>query len=860
MTLPAGTPFGPYEILAPIGAGGMGEVYRARDPRLGRDVAIKVLPAAFASDPDRRVRFEREARAVAALSHPNILVVHDVGVHEGHAYLVTEVLDGETLRARLEGGALPVRKAIDVAVQIARGLTAAHDKAIAHRDLKPENVFLLKDGQVKILDFGLARHAPMDTGATQTVAAMTDPGTVLGTAGYMAPEQVRGQAVDGRADLFALGAVLYEMLSGTRAFQRDTAADTLTAILKEDPPELAGTRTDFSPALDRIARHCLEKNVAERFQTARDVAFALEALSGSGSGSATSGAAVVPPAKSRRSVAFAVAAATTVLAVAGVSFWLGRRTLPAASGTSVRFETKTFDQQVTFNARFAPDGQTIVYSAALEGNKPQLFVIRPGSQLPQPLGRPRTHLLSVSSKGELAVLTDVTFIGFRLFDGTLARMTMDGEPRPWMEHVREADWSPDGSTLALIRALSGKDQLEYPIGKALYETPGYLSDPRVSPDGRFVAFMEHPYRFDDRGFVKMVDTAGHVTTLAGEYESEEGVAWSADGTTVFFSAQSLASGSEYQPHAATTSGRPIVREALSSIGTVLMQDVARDGRWLVVRLDVHQSIRALLPGEVDEREFSWLDNPAIPFLSADGRMLLFTDGSHSAGPTYAVAMRKTDGSPAVRLGEGAAMGPSPDGKWALGWIATPPQLILYPIGPGDVVKLDRGPLERYASAGWFPDGKRIVACGNESSHAPRCYAQDIAGGPPKPVTSDGPIRALVAPDNRTLAVGFSDGSARILPADGGPLRSVPNLVTTDRVVAWSHDGTALFFVQNSDVPAKLERVDVATGKRTFVRSLAPPDRAGLVGVFVGSLLDDGRYYAYGYGKTLTTLFVVTGAR
>jgi dipeptidyl aminopeptidase/acylaminoacyl peptidase len=465
----------------------------------------------------------------------------------------------------------------------------------------------------------------------------------------------------------------------------------------------------------------------------------------------------------------------------------------------------------------------------------------------------------VSAKGELAVLTDVTYIGFRLFDGTLARMTMDGEPRPWMEHVREADWSPDGSTLALIRVLGAKDQLEYPIGKALYDTPGYLSDPRVSPDGRFVAFMEHPFRFDDRGFVKMVDAAGQLTTLAGEHWGEQGLAWSPDGTTVLFSA-SVASGSEsYQPLAVTTSGRPMVRAALSSIGTVFMQDVARDGRWLIVRQDQHSSIRALLPRETDEREFPWLNNAFSPFLSADGRTLLFGDSSQTAGPTYAVAMRKTDGSPAVRLGEGATMGLSPDGKWALGHIVTPPQLVLYPIGPGDVVKLDRGPLERYSSAAWFPDGKRIVACGNEPSHAPRCYAQDVVGGPPKPVTSDGPIRALVAPDNRTLVVGLSDGSTHILPADGGPLRSVPGLATTDSVVAWSHDGTALF-VQNSDVPVKLDRVDVATGKRTFVRPFAPPDRTGLVGVLISSLLDDGRYYAYGYTKQLTTLFVVTGAR
>ena len=326
MALTVGTRLGPYEIVAAIGAGGMGEVYRARDTRLNRDVAIKVLPESFAADPDpstastgsgqadsagstgspqagspqagspqagsgssraksrdeRRARFEREAQAVAALSHPNILAIFDTGVNAGQLYVVTELLEGETLRDALQTGALPVRKAVDIAVQIAHGLAAAHDKHLVHRDLKPENVFLLEDGQVKILDFGLARQVVAGTGATGTVAALTDPGTVMGTVGYMAPEQVRGQAVDARTDLFALGAVLYEMLSGQRAFRRDTTADTMFAIVKEDPPDLLTARADLSPDLDRIVRHCLEKNPNERFQTARDVAFALGGLSGSG--------------------------------------------------------------------------------------------------------------------------------------------------------------------------------------------------------------------------------------------------------------------------------------------------------------------------------------------------------------------------------------------------------------------------------------------------------------------------------------------------------------------------------------------------------------------------------------------------
>jgi serine/threonine protein kinase len=282
MALAAGTFLGPYEILAPLGAGGMGEVYRARDARLGRDVAIKVLPPDVARDADRRARFEREARAVAALSHPNILALHDIGVENDQLFVVTELLVGQSLAERLAEGAVPVRKAVEIAVAIARGLAAAHGKGIAHRDLKPANVFLLADGHVKILDFGLARSmSPDDQGAGDTYAS-TNPGTILGTAGYMAPEQVRGQQVDGRADLFALGVVLYEMVTGRQAFARDSIVETLNAILKEEPPELMTTLSDLPPTLDRIVRHCLEKNPAQRFQSAHDVIFALETLTGSG--------------------------------------------------------------------------------------------------------------------------------------------------------------------------------------------------------------------------------------------------------------------------------------------------------------------------------------------------------------------------------------------------------------------------------------------------------------------------------------------------------------------------------------------------------------------------------------------------
>src|ERR1700682_3109646 len=321
MAIAPGTRLGPYEILAPIGAGGMGEVYRAKDPRLGREVAIKVLPASFSADHDRLRRFEQEARAAGLLNHPNITAVYDIGSADGAPSVVSELLEGETLRGRLAGGALPPRKAIDYAIQIARGLAAAHEKGIVHRDLKPENLFITKDGRVKILDFGLAKLTHSDDGWGEktnrpTVTAGTDPGVVLGTMGYMSPEQVRGRDADRRSDLFSFGAILYEMLSGQRAFRGDTAADTITAILTKEPPDLSQTNKEIHPGLDRIVRHCLEKNPEERFESARDVAFDLDSLSGI---SAPTGV-VAAPSKSRKARWLAPAAIAAVLAlVAGLA-------------------------------------------------------------------------------------------------------------------------------------------------------------------------------------------------------------------------------------------------------------------------------------------------------------------------------------------------------------------------------------------------------------------------------------------------------------------------------------------------------------------------------------------------------------
>ncbi|HXY11364.1 MAG TPA: protein kinase [Terriglobales bacterium] len=375
MALTAGAKLGPYEILSPLGAGGMGEVYRARDTRLGRDVAVKILPESFAGDGERLRRFEQEARAVAALNHPNLLAIHDIGEQGGAPYIVSELLEGESLRAALDRAALPPRKTVEYGVQIAHGLAAAHEKGIVHRDLKPENIFLTKDGRTKILDFGLAKLAQSPTQSLNDLtltSLRTEAGVVMGTASYMAPEQVRGEAVDARTDIFAFGAVLYEMLSGSRAFRQDTAAETMTAVLKHDPPELSGPVGIVSSTLDRIVRRCLEKNPEERFQSARDLSFALSALSGSEASTAAHAPTTAAPSRTRLLAWAAVGLA--MAAAAAVIWFLAHRPEPT---TRKQFSLAGSDEMSISHMALSPDGSTLAFVSPEDSTGlPLLYVQR----------------------------------------------------------------------------------------------------------------------------------------------------------------------------------------------------------------------------------------------------------------------------------------------------------------------------------------------------------------------------------------------------------------------------------------------------------------------------------------------------
>ena len=578
-TLSPGARLGPYQIVASIGAGGMGEVFRARDTRLDRDVALKVLPAAIAASPDRLQRFDQEARAAAALSHPNIVVVHDVGVDQGVAFVVSELLEGQTLRQVLEAGAVPSRKATDYAIQIANGLAAAHDRGIVHRDLKPENIFITRDGRAKVLDFGLAKlvTAPLMS-ATQATALNTDPGTVLGTAGYMSPEQLRGEDVDHRSDVFSLGAVLYELYSGTRAFKGNTAVETMSAILKEEPQELTSRSGSVSPAVERVIRRCLEKNPAERFQSARDVTFALDAVSNATSSAHAIPADAAPP--PRRATAFNVVVASALgLAMAVAAYVAGTRAAPPPAEQPT-FKQLTYRSGSVRGARFAPDGQSVVYGAAWEGRPIELYSVRELSPESSAVSLPAADLLDVSSTGEMAVALNAAGLGPFFTAGTLARASLaGGAARELLEGAVAADWSPDGKQLAVVRRVGNSNsmQLEFPQGTVLYQAPFWISNPRVSPDGTSIALITHP-RGGDEGSVEIIDLGSRARrTLSADWMSIQGLDWTPDGRELWFTA--TRAGGIRAIHAVTPAG--VERLVLRSPQRLTLHDISAAGRVLI---------------------------------------------------------------------------------------------------------------------------------------------------------------------------------------------------------------------------------------------------------------------------------------
>jgi len=841
----------------------MGEVYRARDTRLGRDVALKVLPAVFSSNPDRVRRFEQEGRAAAALNHPNIVVLHDAGFQDGLYFVVTELLEGETLRERLAGGAMPVRKAIEYGGQIARGLAAAHAKGITHRDLKPENLFITNDGVVKILDFGLAKQSvPKPAGVSPTELPTevieTDPGKVLGTAGYMSPEQVRGQAADPRSDLFSLGIVLYEMVSGKRAFTGDSAVEIMNAILKQEPPDLDSTPP---PSLDRIIRRCLEKKPEERLQSALDLAFYLESLSGGSERKAQ------PPPRRRHLRALAWIAGIGILVAIGSIGWItGLRMVRSSSPT---FQRVTYRRGVIDSGRFANGGRTIVYSASWDGDPYRVYSTQEESPEFRDLGIANGHVLAVSPGGDMAVALSPS-LNSNSFGGTLSRVPVSGgAPREMAANISQADWTSDGTRMAVVRAKAGLEQLEFPIGNVLYKSTGTIGSPRLSPRGDSIAFLDIPLATGGPafgvGWLATVDLQGHKKTLTGYWAGYiSGLVWSQGGDEILFAAAPY--GLTASLYAVNRSGRQRLVQHLP--GNFSLLDIAPDRRVLLLRTALSNSLFYQRAGGTDATDLYWHDLSEIHDVSRDGKTLLLAEGGDSDrnGEDYVSYIRHTDGSAAVRLGRGYPLALSPDGKWAmvLGSLEAPSQLLLLPTGVGEARQLTHDRIHHQGAA-WTPDGKRIVFVGSDAGHGIRYYVQHLDGGLPAAITPENvafnpqdPI--TISPDGRFVAVNNLDGRIALQPLDGGAPRVLPKLEDGSEPLRWCPDGRSLMLYHWVDVPTKITNVDVDTGKQTLWKELAPAYRSGLTSITTVRVGSDCQSYAYSPNYFLSELWVARGLR
>jgi eukaryotic-like serine/threonine-protein kinase len=859
MALSPGTRLGPYEIVLPLGAGGMGEVYKARDTRLGREVAVKVLPASLASDADALARFEREAKAVAALSHANILSIFDVGSESGTTYAVMELLEGETLRERLREGRLPPRKAVEIAIQVANALAAAHEKGIVHRDLKPENLFVSPDGRAKILDFGLARQTPLTSGddtKSPTIEKATDPQTVLGTVGYMSPEQVRGKPADHRSDIFSFGCVLYEMLTGERAFKGDSAVETMNAILKEDPPDLSAMTTGIPSALDRIVRHCLEKRPAERFQSARDLAFDLGSLSEASTTSATAHIAAARSGAIRRRVLLGAGVAAA-LALVFVSGW--KMAPEGISPGEVSYRQLTFRRGNLLGARFAPDGKTVVYSAAWDGKPAELFSVRTDSLESRPLGIRNADILSISSKGELAILLKKGFLYGPWGAGTLARMPLGGgAPREVAENVAWADWNPDGSDLALIPEWApGKGRLEYPVGKTLYETTGIIQCSRVSPKDDLIAFAEE--EGERRSFVVVADRDGKIRKLSGPWASVLRPVWRPDGRTVVFLAGSRAN--NFAIREVSLAGKERVLYPPGE--NLILHDLLPDGRLLVERWISRSGIVMRSPGMDREREMSWLDGSVRPILSAEGSTLVFTESSAGGGPKGSVYLWKVGAESPVRLGDGRATSLSPDGKWVSSIVPGPtPELVLLPTGAGTARKIVLPGLT-IAYGAFLPDSRTLWVRASEPGKPSVRWAVPIEGGTPRLLTSEQWTRGATFITDGRVAVHTGGGNGFILSIDSGQKTPLKGLEPEDVMVEEdANDGRHFFVFRPQETPGRIFRIEVETGKRELWKVLMPADPVGVTRASVTVAISrDRRSYAFGYMRQIASdLYVLEGLK
>jgi eukaryotic-like serine/threonine-protein kinase len=781
---------------------------------------------------------------------------------------VMEFLDGETLAERLCRGALPIKLTLKIGIEVSEALEVAHRAGIVHRDLKPGNIMLTKAG-AKLMDFGLAKSAMSGLAAAASnapllsaartisegspLSPLTTAGAVIGTIQYMSPEQIEGKEADARSDLFALGAVLYEMSTGKRPFEGKSQISVASAILDNDPEPISRIQPLTPPVFDHVVTTCLAKNPDDRFRTAHDVRLELKWVA--------EVAARLEPLQSPRSKArsrillWAMASLGVILLFVGGKYLVSRHI-----DSAVRYTRVTYREGNLQSARFSRDGQTIVYSGQWEGEPLQVAVARLGSPESRPLGIPSAGIAALSSSDELAVLRGCDFVYMNNCIGTLATVSLaGGSPRDLAEHVAYADWTPDGKQLAVSVYSREGARLEYPAGHVIYEQKtGWFGHPRFSPDGSMIAYENHSFANDDEGSIEVVDLRGKRTILSKASLSLEGLAWSSDGKEVWYAGSTHAGWAD-SVQAVSLSGKE--RVVLSVPSGVRLHDIARDGRVLLSRESWRTQLKGVFPGDAHERAYSWLDNTEMTAISSNGQAITF----YEAGDTYYIEQdatayyRRTDGSAPVRLGGGRAV-LSPDGKSLVAFSAKHRKLTLQSLGAGEPKELPSSDLDGFDHLVWSDNGQQIAYEAHTSRNEWNVYTQRVRGGTPILVKATARNSfPVLTPDGAMLAIREEHGGISLFHTGDNNSVPVKGVLNSEYPVRFAKGGTSLLVADPTAQELVITFVELSSGHREeWKRFTTEPDTYAAAPLFV--VTPDLKYYAYHSPRNVSDLYLADGLR